>query len=206
MQFVDRNDLDGVAADPEGATGKGQVVACVLNVDEVTQQVLAVDVVADLKFHHSIDVLRGCSQTVDRRHCRYDDNVASRQKAVGRRIAESLDLVVDRRVLLDVGVGLRDVRLWLVVVVVRHEVLDGVARQQLAELVRKLRGQRLVGSHDEGRSLEFLDEPGGGRRLAGAGSPQQHYVLLPRPQPLGKLCDRSGLIPARLELRLDLER
>ena len=60
------------------------------------------------------------------------------------RVPQPLDLVVDRGVLLDVGVGLRDVGLGLVVVVVGDEVLDGVVRQQLAELVGELGGQRLV--------------------------------------------------------------
>jgi len=41
-------------------------------------------------------------------------------------VSEPLDLLVDRRVLLDVGVGLRDVGLGLVVVVVGDEVLDRV--------------------------------------------------------------------------------
>ena len=39
---------------------------------------------------------------------------------------QPVDVVVPRRVLLDVEVGLRDVRLGLVVVVVRDEVLDRV--------------------------------------------------------------------------------
>ena len=69
--------------------------------------------------------------------------------AVGGAVAQPLDLVVDRGVLLDVGVGLRDVGLGLVVVVVGDEVLDGVVRQQLAELVGELGGQGLVGRHDE---------------------------------------------------------
>ena len=57
---------------------------------------------------------------------------------------EASDVVVLRGVLLDVQVGLRDVRLRLVVVVVRDEVLDRVRREELAELVAELSGQRLV--------------------------------------------------------------
>ncbi len=72
------------------------------------------------------------------------DDVAPGEQRVGRRVPQPLDLVVDRGVLLDVGVRLRDVRLGLVVVVVGDEVLDRVVGQQLAELVGQLRGQRLV--------------------------------------------------------------
>ena len=99
---------------------------------------------------------------------------------IGRRVPQPLDLVVDRGVLLDVGVGLRDVRLGLVVVVVGDEVLDRVVGQQLAQLVGQLRGQRLVRRHHQRRPLQPLDQPGRGRRLAGAGGAEQHDVLLAR--------------------------
>src|SRR3954469_10783012 len=61
-----------------------------------------------------------------------------------RSCAEAVDLLVDRGVLLDVQVLRGDVRLGLVVVVVGDEVLDGVLREELAELVAELRRERLV--------------------------------------------------------------
>ena len=66
-------------------------------------------------------------------------------------MAEAFDLVVDRGVLLDVGVGGRDVP--LVVVVIGDEVLHRVLGERLAELVGELGGQRLVGRDDDGRAL-----------------------------------------------------
>ena len=77
-------------------------------------------------------------------------------------MAQALHVVVDGRILLDVGVRLRDVCLRLVVVVVRHEVLHRVVRQQLAQLVCQLRRQRLVRRHDQRGSLLLLNEPRGG--------------------------------------------
>ena len=59
------------------------------------------------------------------------------------------------RVLLDVEVGLRDVRLGLVVVVVGDEVLDRVVREELPELVAELRGERLVVRDHERRRCSF---------------------------------------------------
>jgi hypothetical protein len=49
-----------------------------------------------------------------------------------------------RRVLLDVDVALRDVRLGLVVVVVADEVADGVVREQLLELLVELAASVLL--------------------------------------------------------------
>ena len=56
-----------------------------------------------------------------------------------------------RRVLLDVRVRPRQVRLGLVVVEVADEVLDRVVREELAELRVELRGERLVVGQDQRR-------------------------------------------------------
>ena len=45
--LVDREDLDRVAAHPERAAGEGEVVAGVLHVDELAQQLVALDLLAD---------------------------------------------------------------------------------------------------------------------------------------------------------------
>ena len=102
---------------------------------------------AHLQGDHARDVLLGGAEAVDAGHRGDDDDVAAGEQRVGRRVAQAFDLVVDRGVLLDEGVGLRHVGLGLVVVVVGDEVLDGVVGQQLAELVGQLRGQRLVVRH-----------------------------------------------------------
>jgi hypothetical protein len=72
-------------------------------------------------------------------------------------VAHPVDLLVDRGVLLDVGVGARDVGLGLVVVVVGDEVLDRVVGEELAQLAVELRGQRLVRRQDQrGRCVSAM--------------------------------------------------
>ena len=78
-------------------------------------------------------------------------------------MAEALDVVVDRGVLLDISIGLRDIGLGLVVVVVGHEVLHRVIRQQGAQLVGQLRGEGLIWRHHQGGALLLLNQPGCGR-------------------------------------------
>jgi hypothetical protein len=55
-------------------------------------------------------------------------------------VTEPVDLVVAARVLLDIRVAPRQVRLGLVIVEVADEVLDLVVREELAELGIELRG------------------------------------------------------------------
>jgi hypothetical protein len=60
----------------------------------------------------------GGTEAVDTGDAGDHQHVAAREQRVGGGVAELVDLVVDRRVLLDVGVGRRKIGLGLVVVVV----------------------------------------------------------------------------------------
>ena len=125
-------------------------------------------------------------------------DVAPREQRGRRRVAQPVDVVVDRRVLLDVEVGLRDVGLGLVVVVVGDEVLDRVLREELAELVAELRGERLVVGDHERRLLHLLDDPRHRGRLARARRAEQGLIAVPRLMLLGERRDRLRLVAGGL--------
>ena len=180
--------LDHVALDPEAAAAEQRVVADVLRVDELAQQLVAVVLLSDGEVDEARLVLLRRAEAVDARDGRDDDRVPARQQRRGGRVAESVDVVVPGRVLLDVEVGLRDVRLRLVVVVVGDEVLDGVLREELAELVAELGRERLVVRDHERRPLHLLDDPGHRRRLAGPRGAEQ------RLEPVARL-DRRAPAP-----------
>ena len=192
--LIGGNDLHGVAAHPERAAGEGQVVAGVLDVDQQPQQSVPGHLVADLQLDGPVQVGLRCAQAVNAGHRRDYHHIAARQQRRRRGVPQALDVIVDGAVLFDVGVGLRDVRLGLVVVVVRHEVLNGIVRQHLSQLVGELRGQCLVGRHHQGGPLQAFDQPRRRSRLPGAGGTQQHYVALPRQNPALQLLDGGRLV------------
>ena len=199
-------DLQRVAADPERPAARGGVVAVVLEVDELAQQLVAVDVGAlDQRLQVVVVRLRR-AEAEDRRHRGDDQHVAAREQRGRRGVAEPVDLLVDRRVLLDVEVPRRDVGLGLVVVVVGDEVLDGVLREVRAELVAELRGERLVVHEDQRRLLQPLDRRGHRHRLAGAGGAQQRRVAVALVDALGDRVDRRRLVGGRAVHAVELER
>ena len=161
---------------------------------------------APLRIRQLVAVLLGRAQAVDARHRRHDDHVAPGEQRRGGRVAEPVDLVVDRGVLLDVGVGRGDVGLGLVVVVVADEVLDPVVGEELAELVGQLGGERLVGGDDQRGLLHLLDGPGDGGALARAGDAEQRLVALAVGDALGELGDGPRLVAGGLEVGHHLER
>ena len=132
------------------------------------------------------------------RHRGDDDHVSPLVERLRGEVAEAVDLLVGAGVLLDVGVAPRDVRFRLVVVVVGHEVLDRVMREELPKLPAELGGQGLV-VRDHQRRLVMVRWSGQGHRLAGAGRAEQDLVRRPfrrgRRQPLDRR--RAGRPSAR---------
>jgi len=95
------------------------------------------------KRHRGIGLDR--TDTVDARHGGDDDDVVALQQRPRRRMPHAVDLLVDRGVLLDIGVGARHVSFRLVVVVIADEIFYGVVRgRSLLKLAIELGGQRLV--------------------------------------------------------------
>ena len=203
--LVDREDLQGVAADSEGAALTRNVVADVLVGDEVPQQLVTIPFLPHLQRDHPVDVLLRSTQTVDGRDGRHDDDVSPGQQGIRRGVTQPLDLLVEAGVLLDEGVRLRDVRLGLVIVVVRDEVLDGIVREEGAQLLGELGRQGFVGLHDEHRPLQLFRQPCHRGRLASTGGTQQNDVLLTALDPLLQLCNGLRLVARRLELADDVE-
>ncbi len=194
---VRREDLERLAADAERPAGERGVVARVLDRDELAEQRVAVDHLALGQRLEVLVVDLRRSQAVDAGDARDDQDVAAGEQRRGGRVAQAVDLLVDRRVLLDVQVLARDVRLGLVVVVVRDEVLDRVAREVRAELVAELRRERLVVGDHERRLLHRLDRRRHRHRLAGAGRAEQRQRALAGVDPDRQRLDRRGLIGGR---------
>ena len=181
-------DLEGVAAHAELPADQIRISTFVLDVDEVAEHRVAPDALALVQPDRDGAVVDRRAEAVDARDRGNDDHVASLEERAGRGVAHLVDLLVPRGVLLDVGVAPRDVRLGLVVVVVRDEVLDRAAGEELLELPVKLRRQRLVvGEHQRGPA-GLGDDLGHRHRLAGARDAAQRDV----PIAGGETVDQPG--------------
>jgi hypothetical protein len=194
---VRRLHLDYVALDAELASAEQGVVTDVLDVDQLPQHEVAVVLLALVQQHDPLLVLLGRAEAVDGRDRRDDDHVAAREQRGRRGVAKAVDVVVSRRVFLDVEIGLRHVRLGLVVVVVGDEVLDRVVGEELAQLVAELRGERLVVRDQERGPLHLLDDPRHRRRLPRSGGAEEGLEAVARLDSLGELGDRLRLVGHR---------
>ncbi len=193
--LVARPDLDRIAPHAELAPRGIGVVPLVLNVDQLPQQRVAIDDLAHLEpDHHRLVILRR-TQAIDARHARHDDHVPPADQGTRRRQPHPVDLFVDRGILLDVDVPLRDVRLGLVIVVVADEVAHRVVRKEFLEFAIELGRERLVVRQHQRRTLHLLNDVRHRKGLARARDTHQHLLAPPTAQALDQLLDRLGLIP-----------
>ena len=191
-----REQVDRVAAHPEAAALEGVVVALVLLLDEAAEQAGAVDLLPLVQAEGHLLVVLERTDAVDARDRGHDDDVVALHQRARRGVAHAVDLLVDRRILLDEGVGARHVGFGLVVIVVRDEVLDRVLREETLHLAVELRRQRLVGRHHQRRPALAGDDVGHGEGLARPGDAQQHLVALAAFDAGDELLDRRGWSPA----------
>ena len=196
-----REDLDRIALGAKGAAAEVELVAPVLQLDQRAQQPLALDLLALLQGQRHAGVGLGRADAVDAGYRGHDDDVVALEQGARRRMAHAVDLLVDARGLLDVGVGARDVGFRLVIVVVADEVLDGVVGEERLELAVELGRQDLVRRQHDRRALHLRDDVRHGEGLARAGDAEQHLVLLLPPQALDQLGDRLRLVAGRLRTR-----
>ena len=161
--------FDDVAAYPESAPIKIVVAALILDIDEFPQHLVTRYRCSFFKINHQIEVGLGGTQAINARDARHDQGVAPLQQRLGSGMAQLIDLVVDRRVLLNVSIRRRNVGLRLIVVVIAHEVANGIFRKQFPELAVELGGQGFIRRNDQGRPVGSSDDIGHGKSLAGAG-------------------------------------
>ena len=147
----------------------------------------------------------GLPKRVDARHRRHDDDVVAFEDRGRGGVPQLLDLGVDVRFLLDIGIRGRDIGLGLIIIVVAHEELHAVFREELAELRAELRGQRLVVRDDERRALRALDDVRHRERLAGARDAQQHLVAVALLDAVHQRVNRRRLVARGLVIGLQFK-
>ena len=88
-------------------------------------------------------------------------------------MAEPVDFLVHRGILLNIGVRVGNVCLRLIVIVIGNEVFHRIVGKKLPEFAAKLSSQGLIVSQHQGGTVHLFDDGGHGEGLAGAGDTQQ---------------------------------
>ena len=92
-------------------------------------------------------------------------------------MAQALDLVINRAVLFDKCIGVRNVCLGLIIIVITYKVLDRVIREKLTELRAQLRGEGLVMRKNERWAVEPFYNACHRKGLARARNAEEHLLI-----------------------------
>ena len=114
-------------------------------------------------------------------------------------------LFVDVGIFLDVGIGLGDVGLRLVVIVVTDKILHRIIGKQPFHLPVELCRKGFVGSNDQGRPLDLGNHLGNGKSLSGSGDPEKNLLIQPLIQPIYEIRNGIRLISAWTETGSDFK-
>jgi len=201
-----REDVDRIPMYAERVAGEIHVVPQILHPHQPREDRLLRDLLPRPERQPHGAVILRVAQAVDARHGRHDDHIPPLEERHRRRVAQPVDLLIHGRILLDVRVRRRDVRFRLVIIVVAHEIIHRVVREEILELAGRLCGERLVRRDDERRPLHLLDHLRHGERLPRARRAEQHLRPLPLTEPLHQRRHRLRLIAHRLKRRLQRKR
>ena len=115
-------------------------------------------------------------------------------------MAELINLIIDRAVFFDIGIRTRHISLWLVIIVVRHEILNRIIRKKLLELAVELTGKGFVVGDDKRWLVFTRNHLTHGIGLPSSRCPQQDLRFLTIFDTLTQGLNRCWLVTRRLIL------
>ena len=195
-----RIDIDNISPGSEGATVKIHIVSVVLHIHQFPNHVRPIHLHTRPQGQQLIPVGIRASQAVDAGHAGHHNGIRSLQQGRRSGVPKLIDFVVDIRILLDISIRGRHVRLRLIVIVVGDEVFHRVLRKKLLHLPVELRRQGFVVRNNQRWLLNLLDDLRHGERLSGTGDPHQGLVPIPGQNAVHNMIHRLGLIPGEVEI------
>ena len=201
-----RENLDDVTAHAELPALKRNVIALIADRDKLAQNRVTVDFLTFMERQNHLVITFRRAEAVNARHTRNDDDILALKQRTRRRMAQFIDLVINRRVLLDIRIRRRDIRLRLIKIVVTDKITDVIVREKRLELARQLRRQCFIVRDDESRLLHLLDDFRHRIRLARARCAEQNLRLLTVFDARCEHLDRFRLIAHRFKRRDNVER
>ena len=192
-------DVYGVSFDAEPSAREFNIIAHVLCGDELFEQAVHRHLLAALQLNDVLREVLRTAQAVDATDRADDDDIfPPGEQCRHCREPQTVDFLVDGEVFLDIQVGGRDVRLGLIVVVIRDEILHRVVREEGFHLGVELRRKGLVMAHDEGGAVDLFDDVGDGEGLTGACHAEEDLRRCSCVQTVHKSFYRLRLVSCRL--------
>ena len=201
LHNVDHVAIDAECGGCQHALGTG--VECLYEL--VHKDFTADDLARAEMYRGGVEIGR-VANAIQTRYARNHNHIAATAEQC-RRGAQTqfFDLLVDREILLDVGVRRGQIGLRLIVVVVRYEVLDGVVREEIFELAIELSSKRFVVAQHECRTVQLSNDISDRKGLTRSRNAQQRVVGRMRADRAHQFGNCFGLVARWLIIRYEFE-
>ena len=202
---VDGENIQHIALRAEGAARKVDLIALILNIHQPADDFIPFDLHSLTQGDRKLHIFYRVTQRINARNRRHNDYVLPLVQGAGGAVAQFVDLIVDGGNLFEVCVGRGNIRLRLIVVVIRYEILHCAVREEFPKLGAELRGEGLVVRNDERGLLHPLDHFRHGKGFSAAGDAQQHLRFVTAQHARRELLNGLRLIALRFKRRHHLE-
>ena len=105
-----------------------------------------------------------------------------------------VNLIIDRAIFLDISIARWHIGFWLVVIVVRDEILDRILWKEFLELPIELSRQRFIVGDDQGRLIDLGNDLAHGIGLPRTSCPIKIWAFSP-PSMLSTNCSMACVDP-----------
>ena len=139
------DDFHRVAIDTEAITLEGNIVAAVAVGNQFADENIAADGHSRSNCKNKSLVFARVTERINAGNGCYDDDVATLKERACCAMAQAVNFIVDKGILLDIHILARNVRLGLVVVVVGNEIFHSGIGKEFTHLGADLRRQGFVG-------------------------------------------------------------
>ena len=171
-----RENIDCIAANPEGTALERQIVSLVLDVNQLSEHRLSVLFHARTQGQHLVFVVERATETIDAGYGSDDYYIAPFRKCRSRRVAQLFNLRIDVGILFDICVGARNIGLRLVVIIIAYEIFDCVFGEEFLEFAVKLCRKGFVVGNHQGGFVHLFDDTRHGKGLSRTGYAHQRLV------------------------------
>ena len=126
-----RKDFQYIASYTEGSTLKIHIISIVLNLNQLRNDLIPVlDHTWPQRDHHLL-IINRWTQSIDARYASHNNHISSLRQCSCRRVSKLINLIIDGRILCNVGVRRWDIGFWLVVVIVGYKVFYRIIGKEL---------------------------------------------------------------------------
>ena len=198
IRAVCREHFQHITVHTERTSLKVHVISCILHIDQCTHHIIPVSLHPRTQRHtHAFPLIR-TSKSVNTGNRSHNDDILPLGQSRRRRKAQLIDLIIDGRILRNIGIRLRYISFRLIIVVVGYEIFYRIFREKFLHLSIKLSSKRLIMGNDQSRLVQRLNDVRHSKRLAGTGDAKKRLKLIAFFESFYQLFDCLRLIAGRL--------